>query len=114
MIWFMSSVSQSIFAEDACLPAFCITVFITRNMATPANDTSAILQSQSRIMSMIMDVSRSPWVVSMTTLVATSPRFSMVFVVTDAISPILLELKYPIGTYLRCSAISIRLNAAVV
>ena len=46
---------------------------------------------------MIIKVSKIPCVVSITTLAATSPSDSIVLVVTEDISPILLELKYPIG-----------------
>ena len=44
-------------------------------------------------MTAMMRVVSTPWVVSMTTLVATSPRFSMVLVVTEVMYPMLLLLK---------------------
>ena len=40
-----------------------------------------------------------------------SPSISIVLVVMEEISPILLELKYPIGRYRRCSAILILIKA---
>ena len=64
---------------------------------TPATDISPILTSKIRIMNTIIAVSKIPCIVSITTLEAISPSTSIVFVVTEAISPILFELKYPIG-----------------
>ena len=44
-------------------------------------------------MTMISDVSSSPWKTIMIARVATSPTASIVFVVTDVISPRLFSLK---------------------
>ena len=80
-------------------------------MNTPAADIRPILQSKMKIIRTIIVVSRIPCVVSITTLAAISPSTSIVFVVTEEISPMLFELKYPIGRYRRCSAIFILVKA---
>ena len=64
-------------------------------------------------MHIINTVVSSPSVVINITFVAISPNTSIVFVVTEVMYPREFSLKYPIGKYLRCSAISILLLAAV-
>ena len=63
---------------------------------------------------MMTMVSINPLVAIMTTLVPTFARLAMVDVVTAAICPIELSLKYPMGRYLSFWAISIRLNEAAL
>ena len=92
-----SSVSHTTFCSESFLPAFCITELTPKKISTPAAAISPILQSKINSIRMIIDVSRIPCMVSITTLAATSPSISIVLVVMEEISPILLELKYPIG-----------------
>ena len=106
--------SLSTLSSETSLPALCILELIRKKISTPTAEIKPILQSKHKIIRTIIEVSNIPCVVSMTTRVATSPSDSMVFVVTEEISPILFELKYPMGRYRRCSAIRTLAKAAAL
>ena len=62
---------------------------------------------------MIREVVSRPSQTIMITRVATFSRFCITFVVTEVICPSDFSLKYPIGRYRICSAISTRFLAQV-